>query len=176
MVTRAAWMVHCRLSPVARQLVGPWLLVFATAKLCMAFTALGTVLIFSALAQRDFDFICLAIYLFRWSLLLALPLECLAGFSIWRAQVRAEPYAGGEARVGGWLTSLVAGSFGAGAAVWWAGYLGAVHEADMAMGGCFVMAAMSQLIAGVSMLLVNRKIKLHFRAPRKTNAESAPAE
>ncbi len=33
------------------------------------------------------------------------------------------------------VTTLVAGNFGAGAAVWWAGYLGAVHEADMAMGG-----------------------------------------
>merc|ERR1719326_467681 len=141
------------------------------AKLCGAISALGTILIFSSLAQRDFDSICLAIYLFRWSLLLALPLECLAGFAIWRAQVRAEPYAGGEARVGGWVTTLVAGNFGAGAAVWWAGYLGAVHEADMAMGGCFVTAALSQIVAGISLLLINRKIKQHFRQPRAVRAD-----
>ena len=40
-------------------------------------------------------------------------------------------------------------NFGAGAAVWWAGYLGSVHEADMAMGGCFVAAALFQLVAGI---------------------------
>merc|ERR1719247_452629 len=142
------------------------------AKLCGAVTALGVILIFSALARRDFDFICLAIYLFRWSLLLALPLECLAGFSIWRAQVRAEPYAGGEARVGGWVTSLVTGNFGAGAAVWWAGYLGAVHESDMAMGGCFITAALSQLIAGTSMLMINRKIKQHYKQPQAVRADA----
>lgn len=171
MVTRAACMVHCRLSPVARQLAGPWVLVFAMVKLLGAVSALGVVLVFSALAQRDFETICLAIYLFRWSLLMALPLESLAGFAIWRVQVRAEPYAGGEARVGGWVTSMVVGNFGAGTAVWWAGYLGAVHEADMAMGGCFVLAAFSQLIAGTSLMLVNRKIKMHFKQPAQRTAE-----
>merc|ERR1712178_59009 len=88
---------------------------------------------------------------------------------------RAEPYAGGEARVGGWVTSLVVGSFGAGSAVWWAGYLGAVHEADMAMGGCFIVAAMSQIVAGVSMLLINRKIKQRYRQPTQVQAEQAVA-
>jgi len=174
-VTRAACMVHCRLSPVAKTLAGPWVLIFAFAKLLMAITAIGGILIFSALAQRDFESICFAIYIFRWSLLLALPLQCMAGFSIWRLQMKAAPYAQGEERVGGWVTTLVCGQFGAGTAVWWAGYLGAVHENDIAMGGCFVVAALSQLLAGTSMLMVNRKIKQHFKRPTRTQADMGVA-
>lgn len=176
-VTRAACMVHCRMTPVARQIAGPWILVYAFAKSLGAVSAVGSILIFSALAHRDFEIICLAIYLFRWSLLLALPLECLAGFSIWRTQLRAEPYGANEVQVGGWVTSLVAGNFGAGTAVWWAGYLGAVHESDIAMGGCFILAALSQLLAGVSMVLVNRKIKQYFGQETQTQSDVvAPTE
>merc|ERR1712217_233607 len=127
-------------------------------------------------AQRDFESICFAIYIFRWSLLLALPLQGLAGFAVWRVQVRAAPYAGGEERVGGWVTSLVAGQFGAGVAVWWAGYLGAVHENDVAMGGCFIVAALAQLVAGVSLLLVNRKIKARFKGQTQTQADVMPSQ
>lgn len=136
-VTRAACMLHFRLLPVARQLAGPWVLIFAIAKLLMSILAVG--------------------------------------FSIWRVQVRAAPYAGGEERVGGWVSLLVAGQFGAGVAVWWAGYLGAVHENDIAMGGCFIIAALAQLVAGTSMLLVNRKIKQRFRQPTQTQADVVAA-
>jgi len=178
-VFRAACTVHCRLSPVARTLAGPWVLVYAMAKFLGAMSAVAILVIFMTLAEKNYDFLCMSMYLFRWSLLMALPLEVLAGFAIWRAKLRAEPYAGGEARVGGWVTSLIVGTFGAGSAVWWAGYLGAVHEADFAMGGCFIMAALSQLLAGLSMLFINRKIKQLYRQPPQIRADAggvAPTE
>merc|ERR1712061_722388 len=96
-VARAAIMVHRRLTPVARQICGHWILVLALVEIVLALSAFGGTFIFSTLAKGEWESVCFALYLFRWSLLLALPLECAAGFALWRVQVRAERYAGEEA-------------------------------------------------------------------------------
>lgn len=164
-VARAAIMVHCRLAPVAREIAGPWILVFALAMVGIACTALANVAIFSTLADRDYQNLCFAEYVFHWSLLLALPLQCVAGTAISRVEVLAERYTGTAARVGGWVTFLVIGSFLSGSGVWWAGYLACVHEAGSPVAAAFSVAALGQIGAGVSLVLINRKVKAHFKVP-----------
>lgn len=173
MVARACCIVHRSLTPVAKQVAGPWVLVVALSKVFMSVSAFCGALIFGTLADRDFEHICFAMYLFRWSLVLALPLQCLAGFAIWRLQVRAARYAGGEARVNGWVTMFVVGTFGSGAGVWLGGYTDTVHEAGVATVLSFFAAAVSQLLAGVALLLVNQKVKQHFR--KRTQHAEVPA-
>jgi len=170
-VARAALMVHRHLTPVAYGVTGPWVLVVGILKLIMAFVAFCGGLVFGAMADSDYENVCFAMYLFRWSLLLALPLQCLAGFALWRIQLRAMRYAGGSSRVFIWASLLVLGNFGSGLCVWWAGYLGTVHEASLAFATSFGMASMSQLVAGVSLLVVNRKVKQHFKQQADCNNE-----
>merc|ERR1712100_78735 len=78
-VSRAAVMVHRKLSPIAKQITGMWALMFAVAEGGMALSAMGVTIIFSTLASKDWTSICWAIYVFQWSLLLALLWKC------WRA-------------------------------------------------------------------------------------------
>merc|ERR1712151_1451389 len=136
---------------------GIWVLVVAVAKFGMAVAALGGAGVFATLADQDYENICFAIYLFRWSLLLALPFQCIAGVAIWHIQANAARYIGCEARANGWVTLFVSGNFCAGVGVWWAGYLDCVHEAGLLVAFCFIAAALGQLLAGVSLVLINRK-------------------
>merc|ERR1719491_977914 len=123
MVARAACMVHRRLAPWARDVVGPWILILVVAKFGMALTALAGVLVFSTLADHDYENVCFAEYTFRWAMLLTLPFQSLGGVALYRIMVRAERYAGSKARVGGWVQTLILGNFITGTGIWWAGYL-----------------------------------------------------
>lgn len=163
-VARAAFMIHWRLSPLARDIAGPWVLVMSIAKLGMSLAAFGGTFVFSTMATGDYESVCWAVYLFRWELLVSLPLQCLAGLSIWRIKMRAERYGGSVARAGGCVALMVHGDFGLGLGVWLAGYLGCVHEAGNGiLAACFILAAVSQLAAGGSLLVVNQKVKKYFK-------------
>merc|ERR1712118_279167 len=141
LVARAACNVHRRLTPVARQVAGCWVLVVAVAKTGMAVTSLCGTFIFSTMADKDYENVCLAMYLFRWSMLLALPLQCMSGYAFWRLKVNATPYMGRAANVGGWVALLIVGNFCSGAGVWWAGYMDTVHEAGTGVAVWFILAA-----------------------------------
>jgi len=174
-VARAAFMVHRRLSPVARQVVGRWVLVNAVANVGMALTAFAGVVVFSTLADQSYENVCFATYLFRWSMLLTLPLQCLGGAALSRVQLGAERYAGSRARVGGWAFVLVGGFFLSGSSVWWAGYLDCVHEAFYGVAVFFVVAAFGQLVAGIALAVANWKVKEYFRQDANRAKEDALA-
>lgn len=173
-VARAACMVHLRLAPVARQVAGIWIMVVAISKLVMSLTAFLGAVVFGSLANRDYENICFAEYLFRWSLVLALPLQCLAGVSLWFLMQRAARYAGGLAHMGGWPIVLILGNFASGAGVWWAGYLSVVHKLHFIVGAFFVAAALGQLMAGTALFMINRNVKEYFK--QQTHHADIPAE
>lgn len=163
----SAHVVHHRLSEFAREAAGRWLVVFALSKLMIAAAALCLAFVFATLARfgetlRDYWTLCFAAYLFRWSMLLSTPLQCLSGLALWRIQVRAQRYAGTGANVDGWVVVLVVGNFAAGAGTWAAGFLSTVMEAGYAVAPCFILAAASQLAAGVATLVINGKLKVIF--------------
>merc|ERR1712232_1259108 len=100
---------------------------------------------------------------FQWSLLLALPLEVLAGSSLYRVMVRAEPYVGAEASGGGYGAMGVLGTFGSGVGNWAAGYFGTVHEAeDNVIAAFWIPAACSQLLASMCLVRLNNRIRAAF--------------
>mmetsp|Transcript_74062 Transcript_74062/g.209115 ORF Transcript_74062/g.209115 Transcript_74062/m.209115 type:complete len:617 (+) Transcript_74062:54-1904(+) len=171
-VARAAFMVHSSLAPQTRQVADSWIFVVACAKLGLAIPALCAAFLFITMDDQDYENTCFAWYLFHWSLMLTLPLQCIAGVALWRVRTRAQHCGDSKANVGRWSKLLVVGNFGSGAGVWLGGYMNSVHEMGYMCALFFVLAAVSQLVAGVSLLMVNHRIKEYCREQVKVDEQS----
>jgi hypothetical protein len=169
----AALAVYGFLSPVARQIAGPWVHTLAISKFLLAVCSF-VLLMLNMLPMRSNTTqkgACIAYYIWQWASLMALPLQCLSGASLWRIRVRAG-VAGGVASL-----CLVAGSFCAGFGMWSAGFLFDRWEKSvfvgMVIGPCYTLAAVGHLIAGVGLVIVNKEVKESAAVELVDDPESA---
>jgi hypothetical protein len=158
-VGTAALVVYSYLSPVARRITGFWMWVLSFSKFLTGLCSLGLMATYleQVRTHADHTSICIAYYASQWVGLVLLPLQCLSGAALWRIRMRAG-VEGGVASV-----CLVAGSFGAGLGMWAAGLLTNLTSRRLSwgpfIGPCYMLAAVSHLIAAVALLVVNKEVK-----------------
>lgn len=187
-VAFCAHKVHCHLSWVARAVAGRWVLVLAFSKFFMGISSLimgagylHSVFIFKFDMDKstpsDPDF-CRLLFIYEWNLFFGLLSQTSAAFALFCIQARARDFVGdgGQllAEVAGTSWSMLVGTtFGVGAALWLCGLALARGDWDnlgLQMAGCYVLASVSQGLAGNSMLKGNSKIIEYFKTPKGRQA------
>jgi hypothetical protein len=165
----SAFSVHMHLSPTSRAMAGPWVLILSGSKFAMA---LGQLLMaFGYLRVALTSATCEALSLFTWSCLIGVVFQSLAGFSLFRVYYRTVRRVGDREVfsriVGCWWSALVASTFGVGIGLWWCGAMMLI-DADSGVAGMPIIlgvTACCQLIAGMSMLGANERIRAFFNCP-----------
>jgi hypothetical protein len=175
----------CRhLSPSAKMVAGPWAHLFAISKGAMGFCALALAAVnffaFDVTQQRP-EKLCMPGYIFCWSLLLSLVMQCMSGFAVHRIFQRAAGYAEDSrviARVVGCglQQSFVGCTFGVGIGL---GLCSAFFVFDTptdhfdpfyGIGTTYLAAAICQIVSGVTLVATNNRMKLHFENRSNDNA------
>lgn len=172
--------VHKHLSQTSRTIAGDWVLVLAWSKYFMALCNFVLALLFLGRSWGLLEvehMLCHLMYTFLITVLLSLVFQSSAAFSLLRIHDRAAAYVGDyrvfSHIVGCWWTGLVCGTFGVGAGIWLAGTMVVFDDLNddarpfELSAGFDLMAALSQIAAGVSMLYINRKVR-HYFAPQDT--------
>jgi len=174
-VTLSVAAVNGRLSPLAQAVAGPWVYVFAITKALMALCSLVIALVNMFAFQRfeqEPAKLCLPGYMFCWSLLLSLVLQCLSGFAIFRIYERAAGYVEDSrvfSRVVGcnWIV-LVGSTFGVGLGFGLSGALFVFDSPDdhldpfYAIGSSYLVAAACQMFSGFALLVGSNRVQDHF--------------
>merc|ERR1712151_173351 len=150
-------------------MAGPWVLILAVSKMAMA---VGQLIMSFGYFRVWFTYeTCEALSLFTWSCMIGVIFQSLAGFSLFRVYYRTVRRVGDREVfsrvVGCWWSALVASTFLVGVGLWWCGAM-MLMDADSGLAGMPIilgLTACCQLIAGMSMLAANDKIKNFFDSP-----------
>jgi len=177
--------VHRHLSQTSRTIAGDWVCCLAWSKYLASGThfMLSLLFLLRALGLLENAFMCLLMYVFLVSVLLVLVFQSSAALCLLRIHHHAAAYVG-DAHVfsdivGCWWTGLVVGTFGVGAGTWLAGTMAVFDDiADdskpFELSGHFeLFAALSQILAGCSMMIIDRRVRGYFASCRDKEAAQA---
>jgi len=175
--------VSHHLSPGARAVAGPWAHLFALSKALMAICALALAMVnffgFDV-NQKEAQKLCLPGYIFCWSLLLSLVMQCMSGFAVFRIYERAISYVDDSKAfakvIGACLQVLIGCTFGVGIGL---GICGALFAFDTpndhldpfyGIGTAYLSAAACQIVSGAAIFASNHRMNLHFGLRSQDNA------
>eukprot|EP00929_Paragymnodinium_shiwhaense_P013186 TRINITY_DN121045_c0_g1_i1.p1 TRINITY_DN121045_c0_g1~~TRINITY_DN121045_c0_g1_i1.p1 ORF type:complete len:512 (-),score=73.18 TRINITY_DN121045_c0_g1_i1:188-1723(-) len=175
-VALTTFVVSNHLSPYARAVAGPWVIVLAVSKVAMALCALGM----AAVSSMVFDSmhgqgqeLCSAGYLFCWSLLASLVFQSVGGFAIFQIQERAVASVQNSGVFSSVLgcswSMLMGGTFGVGGALGLASALFVFDDPTdhidpfHGIGISYAVAGLCQLLSGFALLMANQKMDVYFK-------------
>jgi len=175
--------VSRHLSPGARAVAGPWGHLFALSKALMAICALALAVVnFFGFDehQREAQKLCLPGYIFCWSLLLSLVLQCMSGYAVFRIYERAVSYVDDSKAfakvIGACLQVLIGCTFGVGIGL---GICGALFAFDTpsdnldpfwCISAAYLIAAALQILSGAAIYASSHRMSLHFGLRGQDNA------
>eukprot|EP00929_Paragymnodinium_shiwhaense_P101155 TRINITY_DN64008_c0_g2_i1.p1 TRINITY_DN64008_c0_g2~~TRINITY_DN64008_c0_g2_i1.p1 ORF type:complete len:509 (-),score=74.49 TRINITY_DN64008_c0_g2_i1:94-1620(-) len=177
-VAASSLLVHKHLSPVARTIAGPWVLVLGATKAAVAICALAWAFVFAFIewVGTEGPSFCYVGALFCWMLLCTLVFQTVAGLALFRVQTRAIEAVGDDKVfsrvVYCWWNLLILGTVGVGVFLYMCGaafvlqpllrVMSAALDPRALMPPFYCFAAISQLLAGLAMLFVNCMARKYF--------------
>jgi len=176
LIGTCAWVVHKKMSLISRKIAGPWVKIFSLFKLLAAGTWLVLMLVFVSLGNEWDKNFCIAGFLFFCVMLATTILQTMTGFALYRIHVRAAKKLRNNSIfyeiVGCWWAALVIGQFGVGICFWMigAGFFVLHNDGFEAMGFLYLLSSAFQVVTGVSMLFIDRKVRAFYSSSEGANA------
>lgn len=177
MVGLCASKVHHYLSPTSHEVAGGWVLVLAWCKYLAAASHFLLFLLFAASTVGLWEvegMVCILMYIFIVSFVLVLIFQSGAALALLRINARASDYIGDanvfSEIVGSWWLGLVCGTFGVGASIWLAGAtivfddIADDTKPEVLCAVFNLIAVVCQLLAGTSVVCINRRVRSYFKA------------
>lgn len=174
--------VHRHLSRIARAVAASWVFVFAISNDIMAGVSLMLSLVYVSVEFGDAattrEGMCTIGYYFCWSLLLAMILQSVSAFALFRIRERAAIFVGDQhvfsRVVGNHWSVLVLSTFGVGVGLWFCAalFISTSHSLNPFewMGILYLIAAFFQALAATSLLSINGAVKTYFNSSEGKDA------
>jgi len=176
LIAGCAQVVHKKMSPISRKIVGPWVKIFSLLKLLAAGMWLILMLVYVSLGNGYDKNFCTAALLFLCVMLASAGLQTMTGFALYRIHVRAAKKLRNNSIfydiVGCWWQALVTGQFGVGVCFWMIGAAFFVFNKDghKGMGFFYLLSSAFQVITGISIIFIDRKVRAFFSSSEGANA------